>query len=127
MVALGSTVLLFSWHRCVHRPECRWLLLHRVRFGGRPPAACSGFRSGRLGHRRACFPASRPTSARTLLAFLRTPYTVVLDVAGCSDLTFVRGTGSGILCRLVVQPPRLAARSEEHTSELQSLMRISYA
>src|SRR3546814_2910459 len=25
------------------------------------------------------------------------------------------------------QPPRLAQRSEEHTSELQSLMRISYA
>src|SRR3546814_10483412 len=96
MVALGSTVFLFSWHRCVHRPDCRWLRLHRVRFGGRPPAACSGFRSGRLGHRRACFPASRPTSARTLLAFLRTPYTVVL-------------------------------RSEEHTSELQTLMRISYS
>src|SRR3546814_9354879 len=27
----------------------------------------------------------------------------------------------------IVSPPRLSTRSEEHTSELQSLMRISYA
>src|SRR3546814_7399856 len=32
-----------------------------------------------------------------------------------------------IYASLVGQSPRLAERSEEHTSELQSLMRISYA
>src|SRR3546814_3219567 len=40
--------------------------------------------------------------------------------------------GTAILGLVAQQPPavrklRLAARSEEHTSELQSLMRISYA
>src|SRR3546814_3050093 len=41
-----------------------------------------------------------------------------------------RGPGMGIDARGAVmhgRPDRYAARSEEHTSELQSLMRISYA
>src|SRR3546814_1539905 len=34
---------------------------------------------------------------------------------------------SGKIVKLALQSPRALARSEEHTSELQSLMRISYA
>src|SRR3546814_6318294 len=40
---------------------------------------------------------------------------------GCRGLRAVRG------CHVHRQGVRIAARSEEHTSELQSLMRISYA
>src|SRR3546814_6442427 len=51
-------------------------------------------------------------------------------------LTYMLGHERGVLARLVSQVERkwdnrqgqsLAGRSEEHTSELQSLMRISYA
>src|SRR3546814_9323061 len=35
--------------------------------------------------------------------------------------------GPSVLFRLVLQLPLMSRRSEEHTSELQSLMRISYA
>src|SRR3546814_4041716 len=39
------------------------------------------------------------------------------------------GSGRGVFrsTRTVSQPPPAVARSDEHTSELQSLMRISYA
>src|SRR3546814_10919058 len=43
-------------------------------------------------------------------------------------LTFFRGTGTiGGKATLDMHGNSVAARSEEHTSELQSLMRISYA
>src|SRR3546814_7652066 len=39
-----------------------------------------------------------------------------------------RGRGSARpICRMTISCPARSARSEEHTSELQSLMRISYA
>src|SRR3546814_10178015 len=59
------------------------------------------------------FPDDDPaTRARQALARARA------DLAGRSD-TAMQEVG--------VQPPAVAPRSEEHTSELQSLMRISYA
>src|SRR3546814_6911099 len=40
----------------------------------------------------------------------------------------VRSSRHGdLICRVVVETPVRLTRSEEHTSELQSLMRISYA
>src|SRR3546814_4669593 len=45
-----------------------------------------------------------------------------LDAAGCDVLVVAGGVGANKRLRA-----KLQARSEEHTSELQSLMRISYA
>src|SRR3546814_5459939 len=39
----------------------------------------------------------------------------------------IQGTAADIIKRAMVRLPDALARSEEHTSELQSLMRISYA
>src|SRR3546814_1614536 len=65
---------------------------------------------------------------------------VTRDEAFDIDRRFLRETGQRILIRQIVDPvggaerlllrrfvARLCGRSEEHTSELQSLMRISYA
>src|SRR3546814_1545310 len=54
------------------------------------------------------------------------------DTGGrCSSIRRMSATGSPGRCRQgnapPVQPSRHLTRSEEHTSELQSLMRISYA
>src|SRR3546814_7080705 len=55
------------------------------------------------------------------------------DVAGGDPAVVVAATGPALLLeqgrmrRTLVQVGRDHARSEEHTSELQSLMRISYA
>src|SRR3546814_4432275 len=80
-----------------------------------------------------------PRSTRTDTLF---PYTTLFRscerAAGeprhCAPVSFF-GISSPMLMRLVMQPLHLKAsddttmtnRSEEHTSELQSLMRISYA
>src|SRR3546814_3891636 len=45
-----------------------------------------------------------------------------------TSYTFFAGSAFGIIALIgMTGIPRLAERSEEHTSELQSLMRISYA
>src|SRR3546814_8890081 len=48
----------------------------------------------------------------------------VCSVEPCHEHGHGRPPGRPLTCRA---PPDLAGRSEEHTSELQSLMRISYA
>src|SRR3546814_2433400 len=80
------------------------------------------------GHRRLADrmgPAERPDSDRPLPAgeLARPGFR---RAGTCSDY---RRLGSGRAAGLVQLTPRrrLAGRSEEHTSELQSLMRISYA
>src|SRR3546814_6536315 len=53
-----------------------------------------------------------------------------LDIFGILVISFVTGNFGGITRDLLigaVPPAALTDRSEEHTSELQSLMRISYA
>src|SRR3546814_3318348 len=62
----------------------------------------------------ACFSASSPAAMRPLCASGRSSARVAATAPGC----FASSAS--------VQPA-IVARSEEHTSELQSLMRISYA
>src|SRR3546814_5916413 len=66
-----------------------------------------------------------PPSARKMCT--RSPASLVFDAASAaSALASVRSTSS--TSRPDTTPPRASlVRSEEHTSELQSLMRISYA
>src|SRR3546814_1246502 len=65
----------------------------------------------------------RPPQERELAA-IALPY-AVLDAGGLEDLLAQsRDLPLGFLCH---HGGRSAQRSEEHTSELQSLMRISYA
>src|SRR3546814_1097211 len=45
----------------------------------------------------------------------------------CRPIGFVRSSGGSVGCAAVGQAGGRQLRSEEHTSELQSLMRISYA
>src|SRR3546814_6919601 len=64
-----------------------------------------------------------PKSTRTDTLF---PYTTLFRSAGagvCMVVSVVEVSAGGAW----VSPPPQAERSEEHTSELQSLMRISYA
>src|SRR3546814_4359936 len=78
-----------------------------------------------------------PRSTRTDTLF---PYTtlfrspvgqIALDKAECDDrmrvVAFATGNASGQSDYYDGLAPKIANRSEEHTSELQSLMRISYA
>src|SRR3546814_3149811 len=81
-----------------------------------------------------------PRSTRTDTLF---PYTTLFRSLVClADMPFINaGHLRGLLDRFdmsgativasaydgIATPPALFARSEEHTSELQSLMRISYA
>src|SRR3546814_5322576 len=69
-----------------------------------------------------------PRSTRTDTLF---PYTTLFRSRG-SGFPFASRKSSGVAAREAVSRPSmlasvLAVRSEEHTSELQSLMRISYA
>src|SRR3546814_8100939 len=48
-------------------------------------------------------------------------------IIGLAVLVLVVGIGSGLFHSFATRWAALADRSEEHTSELQSLMRISYA
>src|SRR3546814_5970088 len=71
-----------------------------------------------------------PIVAETLLDRLsmvtRTfPRTLLIGAHDAVLADRLRATGTALV--LIEAGPRLAARSEEHTSELQSLMRISYA
>src|SRR3546814_9214920 len=84
-----------------------------------------------------------PRSTRTDTLF---PYTTLFRSANASSTTsqpdeadkrprrsarksgmIVRPSGLLGLARMTVPPDAFSSRSEEHTSELQSLMRISYA
>src|SRR3546814_6995942 len=79
-----------------------------------------------------------PRSTRTDTLF---PYTTlfrsgILATQPNSQPPFIRSTGdikrwgdvrSGIITQCIVVKGKRVSRSEEHTSELQSLMRISYA
>src|SRR3546814_3867422 len=51
----------------------------------------------------------------------------VKDTTGCDDKLIVVGKGVALPRQDALDAARLRRRSEEHTSELQSLMRISYA
>src|SRR3546814_4917048 len=61
-----------------------------------------------------------PRSTRTDTLF---PYTTLFRSRLCSSRFWLET----LVTQQRVQPDQPAARSEEHTSELQSLMRISYA
>src|SRR3546814_9051613 len=68
-----------------------------------------------------------PRSTRTATLF---PYTTLFRSAGLTNAAGVAGTARLPLERLLmldIDLLVLGRRSEEHTSELQSLMRISYA
>src|SRR3546814_3890682 len=65
-----------------------------------------------------------PRSTRTDTLF---PYTTLFRSAGAATLAFEQALFRGHDGFLQVQRVALRLRSEEHTSELQSLMRISYA
>src|SRR3546814_2962736 len=89
--------------------------------------------------------ASSPAGVRTLLNIARPAFSVPLKNAPPTAPTPAESAISETTSPRLVSPPRLAraiifdgssaavrlalmaARSEEHTSELQSLMRISYA
>src|SRR3546814_8896928 len=81
------------------------------------------FRSDRVRHHHARIPEVRQVP---LVAVLQADAAEVWADASCREE--VRRV-EGVLARLGdrAPAPRLAGRSEEHTSELQSLMRISYA
>src|SRR3546814_7121339 len=61
----------------------------------------------------------------------RSPFAAAVDPAACGAIDGGEGrvapSVSDLFSVLAGQHDRTAARSEEHTSELQSLMRISYA
>src|SRR3546814_6903590 len=69
-----------------------------------------------------------PRSTRTDTLF---PYTTLFRSSAGHAARIAANTSRGKRRRLSRQPPyssdRVLCRSEEHTSELQSLMRISYA
>src|SRR3546814_1184162 len=74
-----------------------------------------------------------PRPPRSTLTYTLFPYTALFRSAGGA---IARGAGrdrAGVAHPAVVPPPAIGAgtrggaRSEEHTSELQSLMRTSYA
>src|SRR3546814_1439799 len=66
-----------------------------------------------------------PRSTRTDTLF---PYTTLFRSPGCSPTSMIRAAFGPSPAHLEHQPlDRVPDRSEEHTSELQSLMRISYA
>src|SRR3546814_1867422 len=90
------------------------------RAGTRRQAAAQGDRRAR--------PAGQP---RRMIARAALPL-ALLGLAGCGLQPLYSGGGSGpvamTLARVEVAPiAGKSGRSEEHTSELQSLMRISYA
>src|SRR3546814_10818856 len=88
--------------------------------GGQPPAAAvgAGLERDAFGLRLQEVPTERPTGEASLQV-------VDLELVGVAFVFF--GEQQAIVVRIA--PDRLdhAQRSEEHTSELQSLMRISYA
>src|SRR3546814_9131452 len=67
-----------------------------------------------------------PRSTRTDTLF---PYTTLFRSSDALDPEFLVEVGNGrvALGHSSLSEPHLGLRSEEHTSELQSLMRISYA
>src|SRR3546814_4348744 len=80
--------------------------------------------------------ADRPLEALTITRREPGPHDVVIEIAYCgvchSDLHQVRSEWGGthypcVPGHEIVGHVRAVGRSEEHTSELQSLMRISYA
>src|SRR3546814_5362191 len=73
--------------------------------------------------------ASRAGVSTTLsVAMIVSPLTVVEGGPGAANTRFRRFTGlSPILWKAIAWIATASCRSEEHTSELQSLMRISYA
>src|SRR3546814_7429742 len=105
--------------------EPTWSYLYRNMIG---PAVEAGFRvvaPDRIGLGRSDKPLDRSAySYAAQVAWMRA-WIEALDlrnmILACQDW------GSLIGLRLVAEMPDRFARSEEHTSELQSLMRISYA
>src|SRR3546814_2130584 len=76
----------------------------------------------------ACWPLV--TSSRLVLATIETSSVRVRNAVRCSLKMPSQGLGAASASSRRLQPgasPSVSARSEEHTSELQSLMRISYA
>src|SRR3546814_5674197 len=82
---------------------------------------------GDLAGRRRAIAHDRIVDQRDVGRILEDPVTIRVTVDGPG----VRQAGMTVVVRgaagLVVTEQRLLPRSEEHTSELQSLMRISYA
>src|SRR3546814_3573787 len=62
-----------------------------------------------------------------LAAIIALPSVILVLMYGQSPIFFVLARDGLLPKRLATVSPRTGARSEEHTSELQSLMRISYA
>src|SRR3546814_11451597 len=65
-----------------------------------------------------------PRSTRTDTLF---PYTTLFRSADCGTAATATNVSTAIGCSTASRCTDRQARSEEHTSELQSLMRISYA
>src|SRR3546814_5768946 len=84
-------------------------------------SACHRCSTIRLANRR---PKMKPYDAR-LTAF--TPKLVTVLGEGYTFDRLRRDSIAGLTVAIVALPLAMALRSEEHTSELQSLMRISYA
>src|SRR3546814_386475 len=96
------------------------------RRAGRVRITAGGGRTGVASSIRACVPAE-PKAAREHTAFLLEPRAKAgSDRAAFDRVIDCRSVGRGDH-RADVTDRLLAGRSEEHTSELQSLMRISYA
>src|SRR3546814_2802931 len=68
-------------------------------------------------------PAARPFD----LSGLASPSKIVAAAPGASEIRLQRFAEAPVWRAETPDGPRLFDRSEEHTSELQSLMRISYA
>src|SRR3546814_5939394 len=68
-----------------------------------------------------------PTAAPMALPRLKAPILTAEARLGASDAASITRIWSGGTMAKVATPQRKIVRSEEHTSELQSLMRISYA
>src|SRR3546814_7076609 len=82
----------------------------------------------------APIPASLPAALKGAVIvgdFLFSQYRLLLLAVVAAVLAgiwyLLQRTAFGCVVRAGIQQPDMVARSEEHTSELQSLMRISYA